>query len=102
LAEYRSPIEIIGESGTLFARDGLNVERPIEIELRREGKVVETEVVSNHLAYGKQVDAFSAAIEGGASFPVPGEEGWQNQAILDAAFRSLKNSKAEVVFKVAQ
>ncbi len=100
LAGYRTPIEIIGESGTLFADDGLTVERAITVELRREGKVVDSEVVSNHLAYARQVDAFSAAAEGGPSFPVPGEEGWQNQIILDAAFRSLRSGKSEVVTKL--
>jgi predicted dehydrogenase len=32
-----------------------------------------------------QVDAFADAVEGRAAFPVPGEEGWKNQVILDAA-----------------
>jgi len=36
-------------------------------------------------------------VEGEARFPVPGEEGWQNQEILDAAFHSLKTGKAEGV-----
>ena len=38
---------------------------------------------------------FSAAIEGKSVFPVPGEEGWQNQELLDAAYRSLRSGKAE-------
>ena len=46
--------------------------------------------VSNQLAYAKQVDAFAAAVEGTGKFPVPGEEGWQNQLILDAAYRELE------------
>jgi len=81
----------------LRADDGLNVERPINLQLRRNGTVVENEVVSNKFAYARQVDMFSAAVEGEARFPVPGEEGWQNQEILDAAFRSLKTGKAEGV-----
>jgi len=28
-------------------------------------------------------------------FPVPGEEGWRNQLILDAAYRSLSSGKSE-------
>jgi predicted dehydrogenase len=98
--EYRSPIEFVGDNGSLFADNGLNVERPIKIELRRDWNVVESETVSNKMAYARQVDAFSAAVEGKARFPVSGEEGWQNQAILDAAFRSLKTGKSEQVFKV--
>lgn len=71
--------------------------RPIEIELRRGGSVVEKEIVSNADAYARQVDMFSAAIEGNSEFLVPGEEGWQNQEVLDAAYRSLKSGKAESV-----
>jgi predicted dehydrogenase len=96
-AEYRSPLEIVGETGVLHAEDAFSVERPIEIELRRGGSIVEKEMVSNADAYARQVDMFSAAIEGGPGFPVPGEEGWQNQEILDAAYRSLKSGKAESV-----
>jgi len=95
--EYRTPLEIVGETGTLRADDALSVERPVELELRRGGSVVERETVSNTDAYARQVDMFSAAIEGKAEFPVPGEEGWQNQEVLDAAYRSLKSGRAETV-----
>lgn len=96
-AEYRTPLEIVGEAGVLRADDAFSVERPIEIELRRGDGVVEKETTSNADAYARQVDTFSAAIEGNGEFPVPGEEGWQNQEVLDAAYRSLKNGKAESV-----
>jgi len=39
----------------------------------------------------------SAAVRGEAAFPVPGEEGWQNQEVLDAALRSLKSGRMEEV-----
>ena len=100
-AEYRTPLELVGETGVLRAEDGLNVEHQITLELRRAGSVVETEQVSNQHAYAKQVDAFAAAVEGKAQFPIPGEEGWQNQEILDAAYRGLKSGKAEKVAKVS-
>jgi predicted dehydrogenase len=101
-AEYRTPLEFIGESGVLRADDGLNVEYPITIELRRGGKVVDSESVANKLAYARQVDAFADASEGKGKFPVPGEEGWQNQLVLDAAFRSLKSGKVEAVPRVTK
>ncbi len=101
-AEYRTPIEIVGDPGVLRADDALNVERPISIELRRGGKVVETETVLNRDAYARQVDMFSAALEGHGNFPAPGEEGWQNQEILDAAYRSLKSGRTEEVPLVIQ
>jgi len=43
------------------------------------------------------VDAFAAAVEGKAEFPIPGEEGWRNQKILDAAYRGIKSGLAEDV-----
>jgi len=89
-AEYRSPLEIVGDRGVLRAGDGLSVDAPITIELHRAGGVA-TEQVTNHLAYARQVDAFADAIESGAPFPVPAEEGWKNQVILDAAYRSMKS-----------
>ena len=94
---YRTPFELVGETGVLRGDDVLNVERPITLELRRAGSVTETESVSNQYAYARQVDAFAAAVEGKAKFPVPGEEGWQNQLILDAAYRGLKSGKVEEV-----
>jgi predicted dehydrogenase len=99
-ADYRTPIEFVGEGGVLRADDGLNVERPINVNLRRNGVVVESELVLNQYAYARQVDMFAAAVRGEASFPVPGEEGWQNQEILDAAFRSLKSGRVEEVPQV--
>jgi predicted dehydrogenase len=49
------------------------------------------------LAYAKQVDAFADAVEGKAAFPALGAEGWQNQEILDAAYRSMESGKVEDV-----
>jgi predicted dehydrogenase len=99
-SEYRTPMEFVGEGGVLRADDGLNVERPINLQLRRNSTIVESEVVSNQYAYARQVDMFAAGVRGEAAFPVPGEEGWQNQEILDAAFRSLKSGKAEEVPRI--
>jgi predicted dehydrogenase len=99
-AEYRTPLELVGETGVLRADDALNVERPIRLELRRTGAVVETNTVSNQLAYARQVDAFAAAVEGKAEFPIPGEEGWRNQEVLDAAYRSIKSGETEDVRSV--
>ena len=100
LADYRTPLEIVGASGVLRAEDCLTVERPVTIELRQGGETADSETVSNHKAYALQLDAFAAALEGSAPFAAPSEEGWQNQAILDAAYRSLLSGKAEAVPKV--
>ena len=100
-AEYRTPLEIIGDAGTLWANDALNVEHPIQIELRRGKEVVQRNEVSNHLAYALQVDAFADWMNGKSQFPAPGEEGWQNQEVLDAALRSIKSARAEAVPRVS-
>ena len=99
-AEYRTPMEFVGERGVLRADDGLTVDRPINVNLKRGGVVVESEAISNQYAYARQVDMFAAAVLKKASFPVPGEEGWQNQEILDAALRSLKSGRFEEVLKI--
>src|SRR5882757_5652164 len=96
-AQYRTPLEFIGADGALRADDGLTVDRPITIELWRDRELVGSESVSNHLAYARLVDSFSRAVEGSESFPVRGEVGWQNQIILDAAFRSMMSGKTEPV-----
>jgi predicted dehydrogenase len=95
--EYRTPLEIVGEEGVLCADNAFSVSDPVAIELRRGAKVVDREVVSNTDAYARQIDAFSAALGGGLQFPVPGEEGWQNQEVLDAAYRSARTGKIETV-----
>jgi predicted dehydrogenase len=93
--EYRTPLEFVGETGTLRVDDALSVERAVRLEVRRRGAALQTEEIINHLAYARQVDAFAAAVEGKAKFPVPGEEGWRNQLVLDAAYRSLQTGKSE-------
>jgi len=96
-ARYRTPLEIVGDAGVLRANDALSVERPINLELWREGQRAAEETVSNQLAYARQVDSFAAAIEGREVFPVPGQQGWQDQLILDAAYRSLSSGKSEEI-----
>jgi 1,5-anhydro-D-fructose reductase (1,5-anhydro-D-mannitol-forming) len=99
-ASYRTPLEIVGEAGVLQANDALTVDRPVDMRLLRNGQVSETNTVTNREAYAHQVDAFADAIRGDAKFPAPGEVGWQNQEILDAAYRSAKSARAEDVVKV--
>lgn len=96
-AEYRTPVEIVGTTGSLRAEHALNVDHPLQLKLIRDGKVVDTEEIMNGRVYARQVDAFSAAIERKAPFPVPGEEGARNQAVLDAAYRSIRNGRSESI-----
>jgi predicted dehydrogenase len=93
--QYRTPIEIVGMEGEIRAIDAMTVDHPITLELVRQGKVVETEQLSNDLTYARQVDAFSAAIEGRHQFEIPGEEGLRNQLVIDAAYRSIRTRTVE-------
>lgn len=99
-AEYRTPLEIVGDAGVLWADDALTVEQPVEINLICGKEAVKRETASNRLAYALQVDAFADWVEGKAQFPCPGEEGWQNQEILDAVLRSVQSGRAEAVPRV--
>jgi len=96
-AAYRTPLEVVGTDGSLRGDDALTVDKPVTLELRRNGVSVETSTVSNATAYTRQVESFAAAVEGKAGFPVPGEEGWQNQLVLDAAYRSMRTGRAEEI-----
>lgn len=99
-AQYRTPLELVGETGWLRATDAFSVETPVELDLCQTNTTIEKETVSNLDAYARQVDAFSAAIEGKTAFPISGEQGWQNQEVLEAAYRSLKCGKVESVPRV--
>ncbi len=96
-APYQTLLEVIGENGMLSAVNALNVEHSVTLELRRGFDVIEKREVSNDRAYTAQVEAFAAAVEERRPFEIPGEEGLQNQQILDAIFRSVKSGKAESV-----
>jgi predicted dehydrogenase len=96
-AAYRTPLEVVGERGTLGANNAFSVEVPVELELKQSGLITESETLSNTDAYARQVDMFSAALEGKSQFPALGEEGWQNQHVLDAAYRSLRSGNFESV-----
>jgi predicted dehydrogenase len=93
-AQYRTPLEFVGTQGALRAQDGLTVDRPVTIELWRDQQLSSSETVSNSLSYARQVDCFAAAVKGAENFPVPGEVGWQNQLILDAAYHSMSSGKS--------
>lgn len=99
-AEYHTVIEIRGDRGAFNSTKGLAVDFPVTVELWRENKIFDQQTVFNELAYAFQVDEFADAIEGKAMFRAPGEEGWQNQVILDAAYRSIASGKTEEVSRV--
>lgn len=87
-ATYRTFIEVVGANGVLTAESGLTVDQPVSIIHHAVGKVIAQEEAINADAYTRMLDAFSATVEGRDTFRSTGEDGVQNQRILDAAFRS--------------
>ena len=87
-ALYRTFVDVVGADGALTAESGLTVDQPVAIVRHTFGRVVAQEETSNADAYTRMLDAFSASMEGGVPFRSTGDDGVQNQRILDAAFRS--------------
>lgn len=96
LSPYRTPFELVGEKGSIRAENFFTVEAQVELVIETDG-TVRRETRSNHESYARQFDGFALAVERGAPFPAPGEEGLRNQLVLDAAFRSAKTHKAEAL-----
>lgn len=101
-ATYHTPLAIHGEKGVISSNDGLPVEALVTARLENDQKIVNEESFDNQLAYAKQADEFADAVEGKVKFRASGEQGWQNQLILDAAFRSLESGKSEPVQLVVE
>ena len=96
--EYRSLIEVTGESGVLVCENGMTVDHDVEIFRYRKGAVAERRTVSNADAYSKMLDSFSAEIEGQGKYLAPGLDGLHNQRILDAAYESWRSgAKRKVI-----
>jgi len=96
-AEYRTPMWITTDRGLIGAEDALNVDHPIELNIKPVGGDIMTEQISNDRTYADQVDAFALHIEQGVPFPAPGIEGLRNQRVLDAAYRSIKSGTPESI-----
>lgn len=96
-ANYRTLIEVVGEDGVLTAESGFTVDQPVKIVHHVGAKVISEETVSNGEAYVRMLDAFSASVEGSGMFASSGEDGLQNQRILDAAFRSWHSGRRECI-----
>jgi predicted dehydrogenase len=96
-AQYRTQIEIVGADGVLVAENGMTVDHPVDVVLRRKGAHVNTNTVNNADAYTRMIDNFAQALRGEEQFLGPGTEGVHNQHILDAAFKSWHSGKRESV-----
>jgi predicted dehydrogenase len=96
-AAYRTQIEIVGADGVLVAENGMTVDHPVDVTLRRRGSHINTNTVNNADAYTRMIDNFARALRGSEAFLGPGAEGVHNQHILDAAYKSWHSGQRENV-----
>ena len=96
-AQYRTQIEIVGADGVLIAENGMTVDHPVDVVLRRKGVHINTNTVNNADAYTRMIDNLAQTLRGEEQFLGPGTEGVHNQHILDAAFKSWHSGNREDV-----
>lgn len=99
-AAYRTSIEVVGETGVILCENGLTVDHPVDVVLRRGGKIEATEQVSNADAYTLMLDDFADQIEGRGTFLAPGTDGLNNQRVLDAAYKSWHDGQSQMISAV--
>lgn len=85
---YRTMLEVTGSEGVLVAENGLTVDRPVEVAVRRAGEIVERKTLDNGDAYTRMLDDFARAVRGEGSFSASGTDGVTNMRVLDAAYAS--------------
>jgi len=96
-AEYRTVIEVTGETGVILCENGLTVDYPVDVVLRRNGETLASERVSNEDAYSRMLDSFSAWVAGKETYLATGEDGLHNQRVLDAAYKSWRTGARQSV-----
>lgn len=96
-AAYRTVLEVVGSDGVLVSENCLTVDRPLDVQLRKGGELIDTRTFSNADGYTRMLDNFARAFRGEESFLAPGSEGLRNQQVLDAAYRSWRTGAREVI-----
>jgi predicted dehydrogenase len=96
-APYRTLVEINGSDGVLIAENGLTVDRPVQLVLRRAGELEETLTVENNDGYTRMLDSFALAFRGQGTFAASGEDGVINMRALDSAYKSWQSGRREAV-----
>jgi predicted dehydrogenase len=81
----------------LLAENGLTVDRPVQLVLRRAGELIETVTVENNDGYTRMLDSFALASRGDGTFAASGEDGVTNMRALDSAYKSWQSGRREVV-----
>jgi len=96
-ASYRSVVEVTGETGVILCENGLTVDHPVDVVLRRGPEVLASETVSNADAYSLLLDGFSAWVEGTRTYLAPASDALHNQRVLDAAYRSWREGAKQSI-----
>lgn len=96
-APYRTVVELVGSEGALLAENGLTVDRPVEVVLRRAGEVIETKTLENGDGYTRMLDDFARAFRGERDFAATGTDAVINMRVLDAAYASWRGGRRETV-----
>jgi 1,5-anhydro-D-fructose reductase (1,5-anhydro-D-mannitol-forming) len=96
-APYRTVVEITGSDGVLVAENGLTVDWPVRLEMRRAGELVETATLDNGDGYTRMLDSFALTLRGQDTFRATGGDGVHNMRVLDAAFRSWTSGMRETL-----
>jgi predicted dehydrogenase len=94
---YRTVVEVTGSDGALIAENGMTVDRPVDLMLRRAGELLETTTVENGDGYTRMLDSFARAFRGEGTFPASGVDAVSNMRALDAAFASWRSGRRESV-----
>ncbi len=96
-APYRTLIEVVGSDGVLVAENGLTVDRPVEVVLRRGSEVIESVTVDNADGYTRMLDSFALAFRRAGAFLASGEDGVHNMQALDSAYKSWRTGLRETL-----
>ena len=96
-APYRTLIEVTGSDGVLIAENGLTVDRPVDLVLRRAGEVVETATLENGEGYTLMLDEFAGAFRGQGAFRASGHDAVTNMKVLDAAYKSWRQGTRQLI-----
>lgn len=93
-SHYRTLMEVTGENGVIVCEDGLTVDFPVEVVLRRGEKIERREAISNADAYSRMLDGFAGWIERRGDYRASArEDGLHNQRVLDAAYQSWREGR---------
>ena len=90
-AEYRTVVEVTGETGEILCENGLTVDFPVDVVFRRGANILASETVSNEDAYSLMIEGFSAWVEGRENYLAPASDALHNQRVLDAAYASWRD-----------